>query len=613
MCDTCSVALGKRGYVTYCGSLVQQNVWVTGPGGLAYPGMVNIAGETYPPKRSKWEKVSVPPGAVTYDPDLAKYSSLAFGDLPKRRVPFAPTQLSGVSAVAKPRWTHTLCGIACSGMRPMVSANNPYVKAKALLGRVFLERPVGPWGSGPVDGIWEWAEKFIPELVGDLSAPRMSDEDWLASMPSRRRRALRRAQQVYATTGWKRAFAKFKAFVKTELLPGFSKGPYDEPYRMTEMLDRLIQGPNDVGHVIAGPYLKPLVAKLKEAWGHDSALFYGSACPEKLHAWLQRYVVGEALYFWSDFSMFDCTHTDETWAFMEKLYWQSGIKDSDFWAVMRAWRRPAGTIGPFRYQASTMNASGRDDTALANGVLNGFATFLSACASYLEKPLAQLTVDDVRECRKFITLSVCGDDTLGRVPIGTDRQSFERLMNYNLRLFGFVPKLCTSYRLEDCVYLGMRPYPTASGWLWGKTIGRATYKLGWVIKKGDNDLMATMTGVADMHVKCSRHVPVLYDLAAKIVELRKGAKRNPPEVDLNRPWEWININQQVDYDETTIASVARAYTTRSLPGNVRDPDVDVYVTSRDVLDLIEHIRAIKSLPCVVDHWLWRRMVTTDDL
>jgi hypothetical protein len=98
-------------------------------------------------------------------------------------------------------------------------------------------------------------------------------------------------------------------------------------------------------------------------------------------------------------------------------------------------------------------------------------------------------------------------------------------MEYNLKLFGFVPKLFTSDRLEDCVYLGMRPYPTKSGWLWGKTIGRATYKLGWVTIKGDQDLMALMTGIADMHALCSRHVPVLSDIARKIVELRRGAKR----------------------------------------------------------------------------------------
>jgi hypothetical protein len=311
--------------------------------------------------------------------------------------------------------------------------------------------------------------------------------------------------------------------------------------------------------------------------------------------------------------MFDCTHTAETWEFMEDLYWRAGINDSDFWAVMAAWRRPSGTIGPFKYKAQVMNASGRDDTALANGVLNGVATFLSACAAYLKKPLARLTVADVRACRSNIQLSVCGDDTLGRVPLTVDASAFKRLMEYNLKLFGFVPKLFTSDRLEDCVYLGMRPYPTKSGWLWGKTIGRATYKLGWVTIKGDQDLMALMTGIADMHALCSRHVPVLSDIARKIVELRRGAKRTPVKFDDSKPWEWINLEHKVDYDEVTIAHVAAVYTSRSLPGFPRDPDVDVLVTPRDVRDLIAAIDRVESLPCVVDHWLWRRMVTTDDL
>jgi hypothetical protein len=292
----------------------------------------------------------------------------------------------------------------------------------------------------------------------------------------------------------------FSAFVKEEMLPDFEKDAHGLRM-MTQMLDRIIQGPADATHVIAGPVLKPLVHRLKELWTYDGPIFYGSATPEKLHKWLQVIVAAGGTYFWCDYSMYDNTHSDDSWDFMESLYRDSVGDNVDFWRVMKAWRRPKGKIGAFKYQARTMNASGRDDTALANGVLNGFAAYLSAVAAYLKKDLLKLTIEDYHQAVPHIKISVCGDDSLGCLPEMTaDRmQEFCADMSKNIARFGFEAKLQASNKLYDAVYLGHRPYPTRKGWYWGKTIGRASYKMGWVIDKGQ-DVMAHMTGLADMHM-----------------------------------------------------------------------------------------------------------------
>lgn len=561
-------------------------------------------------------------GDVRIDWELARLDRPGF-ERPQKWDDMVKEDLDRLETPDPPKFTHALAGVGISGGRPMVSANTTYNKAKALFGRVYRQQPGADWGKGPAPEIWTWARQFVDHLLPGLFAEKMPVEEWLDSMPSRRRTALRLAYLKYSRAGWKEGYKKFVAFVKTELLPGFAKRGGDLD-RLLDMMDRIIQGPCDETHVIAGPWLKPLVKKLKEIWTSDGPIFYGSASPESLHKWLQRLldrpgvqasgVEGQTdpTFFWSDFTMFDNTHSRDSWAFMRYLYRRAGIDDPDFWRVLDAWEKPAGRIGAMCYQARTMNASGRDDTSLANGVLNGVATYLSACAALLGVPLCSITIDDVRKCLPQIVLSVSGDDSLGRVPNMTleQRLGFRERMIENLRMFGFTAKLFCSTRVEDAVYLGMRPYPTRSGWFWGKTIGRSTYKMGWVVDRGSRDVMAHITGIADMHKLCSSHVPVLSDLADTILRLRDGAKRSPPILDPNKPWEWT-FKSGVGYDDLTLASVARAYST--VPTRDGSHEVDQEVTVADIKDLVDTIRGIERLPCVVDHWVWRRMVLVDDL
>jgi len=597
--------------MTYAGSQIQENLHVP----TCYPGIVYIRGEAFKPDPKKWGGVDLAGGKLEYCRTLAVQDRKDFEDKGKVWEPFYPEMLDTLEPDATLKFTHCLAGISCSGARPMVSAKCEYNNAKALAGRIFRMPKENPWGRGPHLGVWEHARVFKQILLPTemFRCPEMPFEDWLASMPSHRRRALQNAAERLARRGWNKSCETFKAFVKSELLPGFAKSD-GELVRLMVMLDRLIQGPADETHVIAGKYLKPKVKQLKKVWDYDFPIFYGSNSPEKLHKWLNETLLdGASVYFWCDFSMFDNTHSNASWDFIEEMYWESGITDPLFWKVMECWRRPKGKIGAFKYQARTMNASGRDDTALANGLLNGFATYLSCCAAWLQKDLLELTVEEVQSCYNVIKLSVCGDDSLGRIPLVDDARvtDFRARMAVNISMFGFEAKLNTSVKLYDAVYLGMRPYPTEKGWFWGKTIGRSTYKMGWVRLDKKRDVMAHITGVADMHVQCSSHVPILSDLAERIVALRTGAKRTPVQLDENRPWEWTQ-KSGVQYDALTLQAVAETYTMNSTAGNPTQMQ-ESHVTVNDVLDLIGAIRRIERLPCVLDHWLWKHMVVCDDL
>lgn len=612
ICSACAQSLKACGHVTEAGAQVQDNLQVP----TCYPGLVYVSGDQLPPPEKKWARVAC--HGLTPEGQREKRSRVQVaqgrvdvprlkGERARRWVDVEPTDLAKLRKPVPFKPLFALAGIACSGARPMVSAPTDHNRLKALLGRVFQEPPEHEWGLGPRPGTWDVAHKFRAEILPDLEAEPMSVKAWLRSMPQRRRRVLEQAAKHYEEGGLRASDAYFTGFVKSEFLPFFSQQRLNAIaveeclVELREMLDRFINGPAEKTHIVAGRRMKPMIQRLKHHWDKYSPLVYGSAGPEVLDTLLQRLAELDGTYFCCDFSLFDRTHSEESWRFVESFYDRT---DSDFRQVLDWWRAPAGTCGPFKYRGFVMNASGRDDTALANAVLNGFATTLSAAAAFYGVALGELSLEQLREFRAQSILSVCGDDSLGVLPkLSRERLAeFRERFNANIAAFGFVAKLQVMDSLQDVLYLGMRPYWVAGRWTWGKTIGRATYKMGWVLEPHKRDVMAHITGVADMHRLCSLHVPVLSDLALKIVELRQGAKRTPVVRDPNRPWEWTQQGS-LPYDRDTLSVTAEVYT--KLSGTL--------VTVADFEDLILQIRKISSLPCVLDHWLWRLIVASDEL
>lgn len=589
--------------MTWAGAQAQDHLFIP----TSRPGIIKWEGVSLPPAAKKWAAVSFNEGQL----QVCREQLLSNDRRGKRWENCAKEDLGRLSTeTRKKRYLLTLAGIGCSGAWPCVSANTDYNRFKALCGRMFRKSVVGK----PSPVVYQHAKSlqsfFFPS---PLYAAPMSLTDWLLSMPRRRRRALLSAAETYRTCGLLRCFRKFSSFVKTEALPCFDKDEFGDLVPLEGMVDRLINGPHDVTHIVSGRRIKPLCKKLKDLWSWDRPIFYGSAGPMELHYWLQRLVNSPGLYFWCDYSMYDCTHSDPSWDFVESLYREAGIDDKDFWQVMRWWRTPEGSCGPFRFKANVMNASGRDDTAFANAILNGFAAFISATAAYYQKDLLSVTVEDLHRISGELILSVCGDDSLGRLPFMVPERAarFCQDMSANIARFGFEAKLNCSESLYDCVYLGMRPYPTKSGWFWGKTIGRATYKMGYIVGKENIDNLAHITGVADMHVLCSSHVPVLSDLAERIVALRKGAKRTPVVPDPEKPWEWT-FQSAVKYDDTTLRAVVDAYNfkrtrTRSFQAESSS------LTIAELQQLICDIQGIDTLPYVLNSPTWRKLIWADDL
>lgn len=569
-------------------------------------GQVYIYGEQLPPPDNKWEKVDLPTGSVKIR--MAALTGRKIRG--KKWLDLEKADLEKLAFLERPcRPLARAVGPVLSGTRVMVSANTNYNAFKSVCCRAFSKVPE------PRTGIWEFAAAFKRALLPEWDSPpsEMTDEEWIESMPARRRAPLRLALQLYRRTGWCKKYATFRSFIKVEFLMYFSKDEYGIlPLRA--IVDRLINGPHDVTHVIAGKKIKPYLGWLKRQWHCESHLFYGGVEPAKLQRWLSRATSqGPKLVFWSDYSSFDSCHNEQTWAFVESLYEQYR-GDKDFQSVLEAWRAPVGQILDLKFRFRVMNASGRDDTALANAILNGFAMLLSVAAAWYEKDLRELDTSDLVSISSILLLSVCGDDALGFLPSVDEATAlrFRDRLVANLKDFGFVAKAYCSDRFEDAVYLGHRPLPVDGVWYWSRTLGRCLPKLGWQCGLTGNG-NAYMNGVMEMHTVCSAHVPVLSDIANSWLESTVGRPRTPWQEDPNKPWECMGVFGPKHYARDTIEALARAYTVDRRPCRTDLSPQDVAVSLVDVMHCIEYVKAqVKGQVCVLDHWLLTHMVWVDE-
>lgn len=573
-------------------------------------GLVYLRAIEAPPPADKMADVVIPKGAVKMravacpirrGKPNSKWIDLEKGDLERLRTLSSPGP-----------FVASLVGPAISGAGAILTAKTNYMRFGAICVRLYRDVPL------PVAGIWSWAATFRDEFFPLFHSPppEMEFAEWISSMPKERQAPLRKAYEVYNLSGWRKKYAKFSSFLKEELLCGVEKDDMGL-IPLQNITARMIHGPHNVTHVIAGPKLKPYMKWLKKQWHHENFIFYGGTEPKFLQLWLDRFsspCLGTRVYFWSDLSQFESSHRLETWDFMESFY-QQYQHHSDFQKCLQAWKNITSKIGDFKFTGRVgVNASGRPDTAFANGVLNGVATLLAVTSAWLNKPLTSVTIADIHEIESVLLVSVCGDDTLGSVPyLAPDRaMKFAADCRQGLKDFGFKAKFFISYRLEDCVYLAHRPLCVAGKWYWAKTLGRCLYKLGYRVKIS-GDPQAHMLGIAQMYQKCASHVPILADIANAWCEARKHGKVNAYKADPNRPWEMMGVFGPSDYDQSTVAALARAYTVNRELGRTDLSPVCTTVTPEDVWDCIHYVREkVQGVPCVLDHWLLRHMVWVDE-
>jgi hypothetical protein len=268
------------------------------------------------------------------------------------------------------------------------------------------------------------------------------------------------------------------------------------------------------------------------------------------------------------------------------------------WKALNVWRQPIGEAYSrkddvcFKWKSPVCNASGRDDTALANAILNATVLSLSICAAINNVEIEDITPEMYSSMRSTTKISIVGDDSL--VGFDFDVAPFAQQIEKNIRRFGLSVKAQHSTELMDVTYLAMFPLPVGGKWLWAPTIGRRLYKAFFKSDESGNGA-AWCRGVAQQ-LALNRHVPILYELAAKVDELLKGGKISREIVDENRIWA-ARTAATKDYDSTTVDALCKRYG----------------VTHAQVFEDIRRINSIAGLPAVAHLVVPMKACMLDDL
>lgn len=501
----------------------------------------------------------------------------------------------------------TLGGVGLPGAIPFVTAAGVRPLVEAILYRVFKDLDTNadgtPTGRYVSKAAFSNATRLArsPLLLGEwLSTPAepMPVEEWINSMSqSRRRKMLSRALVELKERGCRHPeFEYVKPFVKQELLAYFKpknglltpEGTY---------VARLIQAPNDETHLIAGPFLKPLVGALKHAWNPENWLFYGSVKPEGLNRWLDRIKTSNSFY-WSDYSAFDATFSAETWAMIEGFYKQVYPNAPiEFWQVMDIWRRPKGKNfvrkqkATVEYQAAVCNCSGRDDTALANALFNGLALAISIAGALAGRRAEEVREEDLISASTQCKISVVGDDSL----VGCDFEvsEYAEKIEANLKSFGLIVKAEHSRHLSAVTYLGMMPYKVGPGqFQWGPTLGRRMYKLFW--KRELNGLIAPWVRGIAQAMEQYHNVPILHELCMRVNFLLYKHSVTKLKEDENRIWTTPPKNA-IKWSECTLDWLVERYGNSGLTKAMLKSDLELI----SKIDRLPAVVRLASLECIL--------------
>lgn len=480
-----------------------------------------------------------------------------------------------------------LIGIGLNGAYPFVSSGGARPLLEAILFRIFKKVDKLKPSQRCFKRLEGLTEFMLPRFFEE-ELTRMKTWEWILSYSnSRRRHELIRVKKRRKERGGNHVdYGKISAFVKKEKLPWFKVVGGVPMARDAQYVARLIQAPHDETHLDAGPYLKVLTTHLKKIWGPSHWIFYGSTTPEKLDEWL-RTVENFQSFFFADYSAFDATHSAESWALIEGIYEKVFPRrlHPRLWGAIDVWRKPRGKCKlrkeqvKISYQAPVCNASGRDDTALANALLNGLCLGAAFAAELSGVELEDLTVDHLEKARRSLRISIVGDDSI----VGCDFDVEKIDVVRHLRRFGLVVKSETAHDIAKITYLGQMPYRVGNRWLWGPTLGRRLYKAYWQCEPTGHPV-AWLRGVAQQHL-LHRHVPILYESAVKIMELTKG-----PITDHRDPVKpWASRSEPTPHwGRETVEALARRY----------DAHPSLVYKDLEILSGLKQVPAIVDLPFV---------------
>jgi len=443
--------------------------------------------------------------------------------------------------------------IPSTPLRPLRHAS------ERLVQEAFGENGVVPRHLLPAYREWVAEESFVTPCdlnldVQDAVHPHIHEEAWLDKFPTNRRIQLwtalsnflqgridegerRGVDPSHVADDWRQCYGEVTAFVKTE--QAANGQPVDCEGGPSRANPRAINAPHDMAHHFVGRIMRRVTSFIHERWNSSAVLFYaGGASPETLDGWINQFAGrdGHPSGYWSghvfiatDYTSYDCTQSNYSLHFMEQLYANLGVVAPNFWRTLRAWRQPTGvTSAGGRFRAQCMMASGRDDTAAMNGVLNGVAQYCAwsvvLTGSWPHEDTAKRAWLDSN-----LRIAILGDDSLSVVP-GLDingrpwsRQDFIA----QIARFGFETKLEETADAYCAVFLGCRPYPTATGLSWGPTIGRRVFKHHTAQTLKVQDFFAWLRGVVTAELVQFAHVPLLREIAYKVDHLLQGHSSTP--------------------------------------------------------------------------------------
>lgn len=192
----------------------------------------------------------------------------------------------------------------------------------------------------------------------------------------------------------------------------------------------------------------------------------------------------------ADIKCMDGSFSQDAFSFSEWFQKKLGANNPTYLEMFKAACTVDGTSmdRSIRLRVDGVNASGRDDTALNNAIINASMVAVAGICSWYSsltsqpfisvQNIAQVPLDDpiLLQCFDELRAMILGDDSLVRLP--KDMGSYQ---NGYVELFarcGFELKMSLKDNLYKTIFLGRRVLPTTAGnWLMPIT-GRRLYKFG---------------------------------------------------------------------------------------------------------------------------------------
>lgn len=465
---------------------------------------------------------------------------------------------------------------------------------------------------------------------------QMSDYDWLKTQ--RRFDACAEALEINEWTklGGDLTSVRMQcsAFGKSEKKGLFTvnsmSAPSGESVRLfttplTEAKPRLIQGYPTEWLSYVGPFVKTVQHRVEAMFNLESAAFYaGAANPNDLNWWLGSVVCMKDTHYFIciDYSMMDSTHTGVSFDFVEDLYFKlvrpTNREDISLADALKKMRWPQGLLcNRVKYKAGApMNGSGRPDTSLLNIVNSMFALILSITAILYNVDPNVVSLEQVDAAFEVIKIIASGDDSVSVVPreylgryIGLDEWS-EKMAEHISR-FGFIAKVEPNPDFAHMVFLGNRAYPVAGEWLWGPTIGRRIVKHHH-LHHCTQDPVAVLHGICDMEAICYPHVPVLSDMAEHCLTLLEKHSFNHYE-DSDQQYKVQFVGPIDQSKKSRLKPLEDRRKAPKWDNSTLEHLADIHdLAVDDILDCIEYIRRIPSLPAIVTHPVLTRFGVDDN-